>query len=70
MKLDANTKESMKHSANTESRTVSNASHKASADTSLPYRLTPSEIESMKQEFKAAFKEADALLADVQPFKR
>ncbi len=70
MKSNANTKEAAKHSANTESRTVSNASHKARADTSLPYRLTPEEIESMRQEFKKAAKELDILFAHIKPFKK
>ena len=70
MKSDTNTKALTRRSAKTESRKASNASHKASADTSLPYHLTPLEIESMRQEFKEASKEMDELFAHIKPFKK
>ncbi len=70
MKSASNSKESMKLSANTESRTVLNASHKASVDTSLPYRLTPSKIELLRQSAKEADKELDILFVHIKPFKK
>jgi hypothetical protein len=48
----------------------SSASPRASADTSLPYRLTASEIESLRKDLQDASKEMDELLADVEPLTR
>ena len=70
MKSDASTPASTESSATSTSRSASNASPRASADTSLPYRLTDSEIESLRQDFKDAEREIDELFADVKPLPR
>ena len=70
MKSDASTQESTEPSANSASHSPSTDSHRASADTSLPYRLTPSEIESLRNSAREADRELDELFADIKPLPR